>query len=159
MLRALLLSLSLALALAGCGRLTSPAATRSVTVSASAAGDAAAAISAYRRSHGLPAVRADPVLSRVAEHQARAMAGTGVFSHDVAGAFGGRMRQFQTGHTAAAENLSVGARTLAEALSDWKASPGHDRNLRLAEATRIGLVRADAAGGGPNPYWVLILAD
>jgi uncharacterized protein YkwD len=159
MIRPAALLVAASLALSGCAGLFGPAVTRDVSVRTADAPAAAAAISAYRRAHNLPAVRVDPVLTRAAEHQARAMAGTGVFSHDVAGAFGSRMRQFGTGHSAAAENLSVGARNLGEAIADWKASPGHNRNLLLAEATRIGLVRADGAGPGPNPYWVLILAD
>jgi uncharacterized protein YkwD len=51
------------------------------------AADYAGAISAYRRAHGLPAVRSDSRLDAVALKQARAMADTGTVSHGAAGNF------------------------------------------------------------------------
>ncbi|KAA2237734.1 CAP domain-containing protein [Salinarimonas soli] len=154
-----LLFLGLALSLGGCGLLGSPTARYPVVTSADEAASAAAMISAYRRSRGLPAVRVDPALTKVAEHQARAMASTGVFDHEVGGSFYTRIRQYNVNHRAAAENLSMGARTVSEAMADWKASAGHNANLLLPEATRIGLVRADAAVARGQRYWALVLAD
>ena len=55
--------------------------------SAAAADDYAGAISAYRRAHGLPAVRSDSRLGAVALKQARAMAATGTVSHSAGGNF------------------------------------------------------------------------
>lgn len=159
MTRSLLLALALLLAVPGCGMLSRSPSTAGVTTSAASAADAARAISAYRRSRGLPEVRVDGTLTQVAEHQARAMAAHDSLSHTVAGSFHSRLRQFNTGHTAAAENLSLGARTIDEAMADWKASAGHNKNLLLPEARRIGLVRADAPGPKGRRYWALILAD
>ena len=51
------------------------------------AADYAGAISAYRRAHGLSAVRLDSRLDAVARRQARAMAASGTVSHSVGGEF------------------------------------------------------------------------
>ena len=62
--------------------------------------DYASAISAYRRAHGLPAVRSDGRLGAVALKQAQAMAATGTVSHSVGGNFvdaGGALRKIQGG--------------------------------------------------------------
>jgi hypothetical protein len=55
------------------------------------AADYAGAISAYRRAHGLPAVKLDGKLNAVALKQARAMAASGAVSHSAAGSFSSRV--------------------------------------------------------------------
>src|SRR5581483_3568745 len=54
---------------------------------ATRAADYAGAISAYRRAHGLSAVRLDRRLDMVARRQALAMAASGTVSHSVGGLF------------------------------------------------------------------------
>jgi uncharacterized protein YkwD len=102
--------------------------------------DAAALISQYRRAHGLPAVKTDPQLTAVAERQARAMAKGGVMDHNVAGAFATRLAAVPVG--AAGENLAQGTKTWAETIRLWEASSGHDANLLLPDATRVGVAVA-----------------
>ena len=110
-------------------------------------------ISAYRRSHGLPAVSVDPALNALAAKQARAMAVSGVMDHSVYAPFGQRISAYNTGD--AAENIAMGTRTFSETLAIWKASSGHNANLLMGGARRIGI--ASAAGHG-RTYWALILA-
>ncbi len=136
----------------------SPTATGPITTRTAHAADAAAAISAYRRSRGLPPVRVDYTLMRAAEEQARAIAAADALSHDVAGSFGRRMSAHGV-RGAAAENLSAGAPTPSRVLERWKASPGHNENLLLPGATRIGLVEAEAPNTRYKRFWVLLLAD
>jgi uncharacterized protein YkwD len=57
----------------------------------------------------------------------------------------------------AAENLSAGVASVEDAVAQWKASPGHNANLLLPEVKRVGLARADTAGGYGR-YWALVLA-
>jgi uncharacterized protein YkwD len=59
----------------------------------------------------------------------------------------------------AAENLSAGSRTLDQVIARWAASPGHNENLLLPQAQRIGLARADSPGLGSGRYWALVLAN
>ena len=146
---------ALALALSGCSFDLTPTATDEIkAVSTSEAAAAASLISAYRAAHGLPAVTVDGRLNDAAEFQARAVAQAGKLSH---GNFTSRMGQFGI-RGAAAENLTAGPTTIADAVARWKASPGHNENLLMPEARRIGLARADTAGRYGR-YWALVLGQ
>ena len=58
---------------------------------ATAHADYAGAISAFRRTHGLPAVKLDAKFNAAALKQAQAMAASGSISHSAAGSFSSRM--------------------------------------------------------------------
>ena len=126
-----------------------------VTTSTRDAAQAAALISEYRKSRGLGPVTADSVLNGAAEYQARAVAEAGSLSH---GAFASRMDSFKIGGHSA-ENLSAGSSNVAGAITRWKGSPGHNENLLMPQARRIGLARADSPGHGYRHYWALVLAQ
>lgn len=126
-----------------------------VTTSTRDAATAALAISRYRAEHGLNPVSADTALNGAAEYQARAVAEAGTLSH---GAFASRMDSFRIGGYSA-ENLSAGSESVDGAIRRWKASPGHNENLLMPQARRIGLARADSPGQGYGHYWALVLAQ
>jgi hypothetical protein len=121
--------------------------------SAACAEDVVSMISKYRRAHGLSAVQADATLSSLARQQASAMAARGVLSHDVAGSFKSRMQHANVG--SAAENVAMGQRNWSDALRAWKASSGHNRNLLMPGATRVGVA---VAHGGGRAYWAMVIA-
>lgn len=121
---------------------------------ASEAATAAALISRYRSAHGLGPVKVDARLNAAAAHQARAAAASGSLSH---GDFAGRMAAFGIGG-GAAENLSAGIGTVEGVIAQWRASSGHNANLLMPHATRIGLARVDAPGSAYRHYWALVLA-
>jgi len=126
-----------------------------VSTKTSDADTAAALISQYRVAHGLSPVSVDPRLTEAATAQARIVAEAGTLSH---GRFTSRMTAFGiNGH--AAENLSAGSRTLDQVIARWAASPGHNENLLLPQARRIGLARSDSPGLGYGRYWALVLAE
>jgi uncharacterized protein YkwD len=153
--RSLVLGAIVALLVAGCSFDLAPRATYSITATSTAeAAEAAAVISAYRTASGLPPVAVDPRLNQAAEVQARAVAQAGTLTH---GDFAGRMRRFGV-DGGAAENLTAGSSTVAQAIARWKASPGHNTNLLMPGARRIGLARADA-NGGYGRYWALVLSQ
>ncbi len=145
----------IALGLAGCASDASLKPTSDVL--ASSTNDAAAAaslISAYRVSKGLSPVTVDTRLNKAAEHQARAVAAAGRLSH---GNFASRMDQYGVmGYSA--ENLSAGSSSVDGAISRWKASPGHNTNLLMPQARKIGLARADA-NNRYGRYWALVLGQ
>jgi uncharacterized protein YkwD len=116
---------------------------------------AAGLVSEYRSSRGLSPVVADATLNRAAEVQARAVAEAGALSH---GQFASRMTSFGiNGYSA--ENLVAGSKTVEHAIVRWKNSPGHNQNLLMPEARRIGIAYASSPGAGYEHYWVLVLAQ
>lgn len=145
----------LAVGLAGCA--SDLGLTPTSTVLSSTTSDAAAAaslISAYRVSKGLSPVTVDPTLNKAAEHQARVVAAAGKLSH---GNFASRMDQYGViGYSA--ENLSAGSSSVDGAIGRWKASPGHNTNLLMPQARKIGLARADA-DNRYGRYWALVLGQ
>ena len=143
------------LAQCGGGELAKTVPSEKVRLSSTEAAEAASLISAYRRAKGLSPVTADRRLNEVASVQARAVAEAGKLSH---GAFETRMSAFGVGGYSA-ENLSAGSATVGAAIGRWKNSPGHDANLLMPQARRIGLARADSPGFGYGHYWALVLAQ
>jgi uncharacterized protein YkwD len=115
---------------------------------------ARAMISAYRLNNGLSALVLDPALQAIAAQEARAMAG----ADRPASAEKLKARLAAAGFSAPEANLSAGYRTLAEAFSGWRESPGHDRVMKAKGATRIGIATAHAPGSKYQVYWALVLA-
>jgi len=101
----------------------------------------------------LSAVKADPILMRLAREQAQAMAASGNMDHSVKGSFSSRMSHYPAGH--AAENIAMGHASFQATLEQWKGSQGHRTNLLLKDVSRIGIA---SSGTGHKTYWSLILA-
>jgi uncharacterized protein YkwD len=122
-----------------------------------AAGDYASAISAYRRAHGLPAVRLDRRLGAVALEQARAMASTGTVSHSAGGSFAARVARLHK--SSAAENIGAGFLNFAEMLKQWEDSSGHRANLLMPGARRVGVASADNPKSPYRKFWAMVITD
>jgi uncharacterized protein YkwD len=121
------------------------------------AGDYAGAISAYRRAHGLPAVRLDGRLGAVALVQARAMASTGAVSHFAGGSFAARVASLRKSR--AAENIGAGFLNFAEMLKQWEDSSGHRANLLMPGARRVGVASADNPKSPYRKFWAMVITD
>ena len=124
--------------------------------------DAAAAasmISGYRANNGLPQVSLDPALTQLAQAQAAQMAKRDRLDHDAGKPFTARLKASGYNAAAAAENISAGYHTLAEAFSGWRDLPPHRANMLLKGATRIGIAAAPAPASKYKVYWTLILAE
>jgi len=118
--------------------------------------DIVAMISQYRREHGLPAVKADPRLTAVAQRQANAMAAAGELDHGVAGSFASRIANVNT--DSAGENIAAGTKTWAETLRMWKASSGHNENLLRPDADIVGVAVAYNSNTRFKSYWAMEIA-
>ena len=155
--------LAAALALAGCAaeppmpRLAQRSAQAIAAVRLDPAA-VASALNAYRASKGLKPVRLEPALIAMAERQAQAMAAGAQVSHDVAGAFPARLAASGVDAAAAGENLGAGYMSFEEALAGWRASPGHDANLLMAEATRFGVALAKNPDASYGTFWAMEMA-
>ena len=119
---------------------------------------AASMISGYRANNGLEALTLDPQLMAMAETQARAMAGRDKIDHNVGGAFNARLKRSGYDAKVAAENISAGYHTLAEAFSGWRDSPPHRANMLLKGATKMGIAAIYAPGSKYKVFWALVVA-
>ncbi|TXN23197.1 CAP domain-containing protein [Methylobacterium sp. WL9] len=120
---------------------------------------AAAAISRYRAQYGLGPVQVDTGLTRAAAYAARANAAAGSLSHDAGGSFQARMALTGLGRSLKAENLGAGTATFDQTLAMWQASSGHNANLLLPQARRIGIAHADAPGSSYGRFWALVVSQ
>ena len=122
-----------------------------------AADDYAGAISAYRRAHGLPAVKSDGRLGAVALTQARAMASSGAVSHGASGSFVTRVAPLHKSR--AAENIGAGFVSFSEMLKQWEDSTGHRANLLMAGARRVGVASVDNPKSPYRKFWAMVITD
>jgi uncharacterized protein YkwD len=120
---------------------------------------AASMISGYRANNNLPQVILDPALMQLAQAQAAAMARRDRLDHDAGKPFTARLKASGYDAKAAAENISAGYHTLAEAFSGWRDSPPHRANMLLKGATRIGIAAVYTPASKYKVYWTLILAE
>jgi uncharacterized protein YkwD len=120
---------------------------------------AASMISGYRSNNGLTKVSVDPELMRLAEAQAQAMASRDKLDHNVTRAFKDRLKAQGYRARNAAENISAGYHTLAEAFSGWRDSPPHRANMLLEGATRMGIAAVYSPKSKYKVFWALILAQ
>ena len=124
--------------------------------------DAAAAasmISGYRANNGLSPVTLDPELMRLAQAQAEVMARRDKLDHGAGKPFEQRLKTSGYDAKRAAENISAGYHTLAEAFSGWRDSSPHRANMLLAGATRIGIAAVYTPASKYKVYWSLIVAE
>ena len=157
-------ALALVAAVAGCGetpKQEQPSFYRSLAAPGAQvdANAAASMISGYRANNGLAPVSIDPVLMRLAEAQARAMAERDRITHNPGGAaFIQRLKRSGYDARVAAENISAGYHTLAEAFSGWRDSPPHRANMLLNGADRMGIAAIYVPGSKYKVFWTLIVA-
>jgi uncharacterized protein YkwD len=124
--------------------------------------DAAAAasmISGYRANNSLPVVALDSDLMRLAQAQAEMMAKRDKLDHGAGKPFVQRLKASGYDAKRAAENISAGYHTLAEAFSGWRDSNPHRANMLLAGATRMGIAAVYTPSSKYKVYWAMILAE
>ena len=121
------------------------------------ANDYASQISAYRRAHGLSAVRVDSKLNAVALQQAQAMAASGTISHSAAGSFSSRVAGLRKSR--AAENIAAGFLSFTETLKQWENSAGHRANLLMPGAKKVGVASVANARSPYRMFWAMVITD
>jgi len=110
-------------------------------------------VNAERAKAGLPALKINWQLSRVARYKSADMAERGYFSHysPTYGTPFHMMENFGLRFSAAGENIAYGQRTPAEVMRDWMNSPGHRNNIMSSSYTEIGVGLAKNKNG--VCYW------
>ena len=121
---------------------------------------AARLINAYRAASGAGALDLDADLVRIAGDYARHQAEAGRMNH-VLEPYGGLDKRLKTAgyaYATAGENLGQGYRTIEQTITGWKHSPAHDRGMKDAEMTRMGIGSAENPRKRGDVYWCLIVA-
>lgn len=117
-------------------------------------------INAYRAANGLQALTLDPRLDVAARDMAQLIGRKDSMktrAHSARG-LAGRLDRAGYASYAGAENLGAGYVSFDHALSGWKGSPDHDKNLLNKHVTRMGIARVQRPDGRYLNFWVLILA-
>jgi uncharacterized protein YkwD len=104
-----------------------------------------ALVNDYRKTHGLRPLAADPRLATLAQAHSAAMAAAARMSHDDFPA-----RAKASGRPLCVENVGWNYGSAAAQFAAWRASPGHDHNMRDA--------RVDAIGVGIDHEYVTLIA-
>lgn len=114
-------------------------------------------INQYRQSIGVQPLQMNTKLSNASEFYSAYMGQTNCFSHTCGGTtYLERQRSYgYTYNTWTGENLAAGTLwdTGQEAFDAWKASPGHDANMRNANYCAIGVARVNTPGSYYGWYW------
>ncbi|MBH0228625.1 SafA/ExsA family spore coat assembly protein [Halobacillus sp. KCTC 3957] len=106
-----------------------------------------------RAKNGLPALKANWQLSRVARYKSVDMRDKNYFSH-TSPTYGSpfqMMKNFNINYRRAAENIAAGQRTPQEVVNGWMNSPGHRKNILDPNLKQIGV--GYAKGGSYGHYW------
>ncbi len=122
--------------------------------------EAARLLNAYRAESGVGALVIDADLARIAGDYARHLAEAGRMTHGLE-PYGGLEKRLKAAgypYAAAGENLGQGYRTIRQTITGWKHSPPHDRGMKDAEMTRMGIASAENPRKRGDVYWCLIVA-
>jgi len=122
---------------------------------------AQAMINGYRAKRGLAPLTLEKHLTRAALHHAKDLSNGDRISHTGSDGSDPWTRVRESGYRPqlAAENVGAGQRSFAEVLQGWKDSPGHNKNLLVADATQMGVALVTKAGSRYQTFWVLVLGN
>lgn len=106
-----------------------------------------------RANQGLPALKTNWQLSRVARYKSQDMINKNYFSHTspTYGSPFNMMESFGIRFSAAGENIAYGQRTPQEVVTAWMNSPGHRANILSPSYQQIGVGLAKDKAG--RCYW------
>jgi len=98
-------------------------------------------VNVERANAGLPALKYDWELARVAEHKSQDMADKNYFSHTspTYGSPFNMMKNYGINYRSAGENIAQGQKTAAQVVDAWMNSEGHRANILNKNYTHIGV--------------------
>ncbi len=114
----------------------------------------------WRAKHSLPPVKLDPHLSEVSQDMADHIARLDSLktSRHSSSSLISRTQTDGYKSYAGAENLGAGYATVSAAMTGWKTSPDHNKNLLNKYVTHMGIARTNRADGTYRNFWVMTLA-
>jgi uncharacterized protein YkwD len=118
-------------------------------------------INAYRVSKGLKPLKVDVQLTKAAKAHSRDLARWDRISHYGSDGSNPWDRVKRTGYNArlAAENVGTGQNSIEEVFKGWKKSPGHNKNLLLADAQQMGIALVYDPKTEFKTFWTLVIGS
>ena len=119
------------------------------------------AINAYRKENGLKPLRLNPALTEAAKAHSRDLAKWDRISHYGSDGSNPWDRVKRTGYNAklAAENVGTGQASIDEVMKGWRESPGHNKNLLLADADHMGIALVQEPKSEFKTFWTLVIGS
>jgi uncharacterized protein YkwD len=116
-------------------------------------------INAYRKQKGLRPLKLNAQLTEAAKAHSRDLAKWDRISHFGSDGSNPWDRVKRAGYNAklAAENVGTGQVTIEEVLKGWQNSPGHDKNLLLADAEHMGIALVNDPRTEFKTFWTLVI--
>jgi len=116
-------------------------------------------INAYRRQKGLKPLKLNAALTEAAKAHSRDLAKWDRISHYGSDGSNPWDRVKRAGYNAkvAAENVGTGQASLEEVIKGWQASPGHNKNLLLADAEHMGIALVQDPRTEFKTFWTLVV--
>lgn len=118
-------------------------------------------INQYRAEHGLKPVKLNTELTAAAKLHSKDLAKWDRISHYGSDGSNPWDRVKRSGFKArlAAENVGTGQIDFAEVMKGWKESPGHNKNLLLADADYMGIALVQESKTEFKSFWTLVLGS
>lgn len=118
-------------------------------------------INAYRRAKGLRPLQLQPALTEAARAHSRDLAKWDRISHFGSDGSNPWDRVKRAGYNAkvAAENVGTGQVSIEEVMKGWQASPGHNKNLLLADAQHMGIALVQDPKTEFKTFWTLVVGS
>ena len=118
-------------------------------------------INAYRKEKGLKPLKLNAALTEAAKAHSKDLAKWDRISHYGSDGSNPWDRVKRVGYNAkvAAENVGTGQASIDEVMKGWKASPGHNKNLLLADAHEMGIALVQDPRTEFKTFWTLVVGS
>jgi uncharacterized protein YkwD len=118
-------------------------------------------VNAYRKEKGLRPLKLQPALTEAARAHSQDLAKWDRISHFGSDGSNPWDRVKRTGYNAklAAENVGTGQASFEEVMKGWRASPGHNKNLLLADAEHMGIALVQDPRTEFKTFWTLVIGS
>jgi uncharacterized protein YkwD len=116
-------------------------------------------INAYRKEKGLKPLKLNAALTEAAKAHSRDLAKWDRISHYGSDGSNPWDRVKRAGYNAkvAAENVGTGQASLDEVFKGWQLSPGHNKNLLLADVEHMGIALVQDPRTEFKTFWTLVV--
>lgn len=118
-------------------------------------------VNQYRKDNGLKPLKLNPELTAAAKAHSRDLSKWDRISHYGSDGSNPWDRVKRTGYKArlAAENVGTGQASFEEVMKGWKNSPGHNKNLLLADAEHMGIALVNDPKTEFKSFWTLVIGS